>query len=317
MRRKSIIFGIKGTIISSREKLFLRRNKPWGIILFSRNIQNLKQLKVLVNDIKKIFKDENFPIMIDQEGGSVSRLSKIIDFNLFSQSYFGKLYKNEKKNFHETYKIYIDTVSQILKYVGININTCPVLDVKLKNNNGFIGDRSFSNDPKIVRKLGNICVELYRQNKIASVIKHIPGHGSTKKDSHKITPIINNSKKNLINNDFKPFIHSKSFLAMTSHVIYKSYDPINTCTHSKIIIENVIRKYINFKGLIISDDISMKALKFNIEMNAKKALDAGCNLILHCNGNIKEMNNLSKVVPFIDKFTQKKTKQFYKFLGYT
>ena len=315
MHRKSIIFGIKGTKISLIEKNFFKIIKPWGIILFSRNINNLEQLKNLVKDIKNIFKDENYPILIDQEGGAVSRLTKIIDFDLFSQEYFGKLYKKEKKIFFTTYKIYIDTVSQILKYVGININTCPVLDVRAKNYNDFIGDRSFSTDPDVVKKMGSICVNLYKKNKIVSVIKHIPGHGSTKKDSHFETPIIYNSRKKLINKDFKPFKHFKSLLAMTSHVIYKSYDPINACTHSKIIIEKVIRNHINYKGLIISDDISMKALQYNLEINAKKALEAGCNLVLHCNGNIKEMRSLSKVVPFIDKFTQKKTKQFYKFLG--
>jgi len=134
-------------------------------------------------------------------------------------------------------------------------------------------------------------------------------------DSHLETPIIKASKKELVEKDFRPFRSCKSFFAMTAHAIYTSFDSNNPATHSKIIIKNVIRSHINFKGLLISDDISMKSLKFELEENAIKALKAGCNLVLHCNGNIKEMSKLAKVIPKIDKFTQKKTSHFYKFLG--
>ena len=315
MHRKAVIFGIKSTKLSVEEKYFLTKQKPWGIILFSRNIVNLEQLKFLINDIKKIFKDSNYPILIDQEGGRVSRLNKIIDFSLFSQEYFGALYKNDKNLFFKVYQIYIDTVCHILKNIGVNINTVPVLDLRKKNSHNVIGDRSFSSDPIIVGKMGNLCVDLYNKNKIATIMKHIPGHGGTKSDSHLLTPIIKDSKKELIKHDFKPFKICQSFYAMTAHVIYKSYDEKNVCTHSKVIIDDVIRKHINFKGIIISDDISMGALKFSLKNNAIKALDAGCNLILHCNGNIEEMSKLAKIIPTIDKFTQKKTEQFYKFLG--
>ena len=122
-------------------------------------------------------------------------------------------------------------------------------------------------------------------------------------------------KKKLTNIDFKPFKKCKTFFSMTAHIIYKTYDPIFTATHSKIIINKIIRKKIGFKGIIISDDISMKSLKYGLINNALMALEAGCNLVLHCNGNIKEMRMLSKVIPNIDVFTEKKTSQFYKFLG--
>ena len=122
MYRKAVIFGIKSTKLSVEEKFFLIKEKPWGIILFSRNITNLKQLKSLINDIKKVFKDSNYPIIIDQEGGRVSRLNKIIDFSLFSQEYFGGLYKNNKNYFFKVYQIYIDAVCYILKNIGANIN---------------------------------------------------------------------------------------------------------------------------------------------------------------------------------------------------
>ena len=314
MHRKAIIFGIKGTKLNNEEKYLLKMEKPWGIILFSRNIKDLFQLKYLIKDIKSCIKDKNYPILIDQEGGKVSRLNKIVDLTLFSQDYFGKLYKRDKKVSTYFYRIYIDKVCDILKKVGININTVPVLDVRKASSHNVIGNRSFSTDPVIVSEMGNLCIDLYNKNKIATVIKHIPGHGLSKSDSHYDLPVIKEKKAKLIKNDFKPFKKSKSLFAMTAHVVYSIYDPIYTATHSKIVVNDVIRKHIGFKGILISDDISMKALKYGLKDNALKALNAGCNLILHCNGNIKEMTKLIKIIPTIDKFTQKKTSHFYNFL---
>ena len=315
MERKAVIFGIKGTTLTRDERNLLKHTKPWGIILFSRNIKNIFQLKVLANDIKKIFKDPNYPLLIDQEGGRVSRINRIIDLSLFSQEYFGQLYKSDKINFLTRYKIYIDMVSNILKNVGVNINTVPVLDVRRKNSHKIIGDRSFSYKSSIVKKIGKFCIDFYQKNKIATVMKHMPGHGLSKSDSHFEVPVIKNKKKLLMNKDFKPFIGSNSLFAMTAHVIYPAYDSVFTATHSRIIINEVIRKHIGFKGILISDDITMNSLKFGLKDNATKALDAGCNLIMHCNGNIREMFDLTKVIPKIDIFTQKKTSHFYKFLG--
>ena len=314
MRRKAIIFGIRGTKLTAEERYLLKTEMPWGIILFSRNIKNLFQLKYLIKDIRGIIKDKNYPILIDQEGGSVSRLNKIIDFSLFSQGYFEKLYKQDKKVFTHRYNIYIDKVCDILKKVGININTVPVMDVQRKKSHNVIGKRSFSADPIIVSKIGNLCINLYKKNKIATVIKHMPGHGLAKCDSHYNLPVIKAKKTELINKDFKPFRSCQSLFAMTAHVIYTIYDPIYTATHSKIVINDVIRKHIGFKGILISDDISMNALKYGLKDNAIKAIDAGCNLILHCNGNIEEVSKLVKIIPTIDKFTQKKTSHFYKLL---
>lgn len=315
MNKKAIIFGIKGYKLTTKEKNLFKIVKPWGIILFSRNIKNIYQLKKLINEIKKIQKDESYPILIDQEGGNVSRLNKIIDLSFFSQDYFAKLYKKDKELFKELYKNYINKTCDILNNVGININIAPVLDVRRKITNKIIGTRSFSENPSDVIRLGRHCINFYENNKIATVIKHIPGHGLSKHDTHFKMPIIKASKKELNNIDFKPFKECPSLFAMTCHAIYSNYDPINTATHSKIIINKIIRKQIQFKGILISDDISMKSLKFKLEENAIKALKAGCNLVLHCNGNIKEMYKLSKVIPRIDKFTQKKTSHFYNFLG--
>ena len=314
MNRTAVIYGIKGYTLTKEEKKFLKKVKPWGIILFSRNIKNIIQLKLLIAHIKKILHDKNYPILIDQEGGRVSRVDKIINLSFFSQDLFGKLYINNKKLFYKVYKIYVDAVCDIFKKVGININTVPVLDVLRQRGHNVIGNRSFSQKPEIVTKIGNICIDLYKKNNIATVIKHIPGHGSAKCDSHYKTPIIKKDKSELIRKDFKPFRKCKSLFAMTAHAIYSKYDPFNTATHSKIIINKIIRNHTCFKGLLISDDISMKSLKYKLEENATRAINAGCNLILHCNANMSEMRKLSKVIPSIDKFTQKKTSQFYKFL---
>ena len=314
MNKKAIIFGIKGYNLTKKEKRLFKKIKPWGIILFSRNVKNIFQLKTLIDDIKKIFGEKKYPILIDQEGGKVSRLNNIIDLRSFSQDFFGKLYLKDKKLFYKFYKIYVDKVSEILNKVGININTAPVLDVRRKKSHSIIGNRSFSQNPEIVSKLGKLCIDFYMRNKIATVAKHIPGHGMTKSDSHYKTPIIKIDKKELNKKDFKPFRICKSLFAMTAHVIYAKYDINNTATHSKTIINKIIRDKINFKGILISDDISMKALKYKLEENAIKALHAGCNIVLHCNANMSEMNRLAKVIPKIDKFTQKKTSHFYKFL---
>ena len=315
MYKRAIIFGIKGYKLTNKEKYLFKRIKPWGIILFSRNIKNILQLKQLINNIKKLFNDKKFPILIDQEGGSVSRLNKIIDLSIFSQSYFGTLYRKDKKLSYERYKIFINIICDIFRNVGININTVPVLDVKRKKTHKIIKNRCFSDNPEDVIKLGKLSINLYKKKQIATVVKHIPGHGLSKSDSHYKTPIIKTSKKELIKKDFKPFKACKSLFAMTAHVIYPAYDPNNTATHSRFIINKIIRKHIKFKGLLISDDISMKSLKYGLQENAVKALEAGCNLVLHCNGNIEEMFKLAKVIPKIDKFTQKKTSHFYKFLG--
>ena len=253
--------------------------------------------------------------MIDQEGGKVSRLNKIIDLSTFSQNHFTLLYKKDKKSFYNRYKIFIDRVCDIFKTVGININITPVLDVRRNGTHRIISSRSFSENPADVIRLGKLCIDLYKKNKIGTVIKHIPGQGLSKSDSHYKTPIIKANKEELIKKDFKPFRACKSSFAMTGHVIYSIYDCDNTATHSKVIISKIIRRHINFKGLLISDDISMKSLKYDLEENAIRAIRAGCNLVLHCNGNIKEMSKLAKVIPKIDKFTIKKTSHFYKFLG--
>ena len=311
--RKAFIVGIKSTTLSKKEKIFLKKYKPWGVILFSRNIKSIQQVQKLIFKIKSIFNDKNYPILIDQEGGRVSRVEKIIITTPFSGEYFGFVYKKKKKNISQHINIYINQISCLLREIGVNINTLPVLDIRRKNANLIIGDRSFSNNPKIVKKIGSLFIEKLHKNKIATVIKHIPGHGLAKSDSHTSTPKVKNNLKYLIKNDFFPFKNQKSLFAMTAHIIYESIDPILTATHSKKMI-NIIRNKIMFKNIIISDDISMKALKFSIEENTIKAFSAGCNIVLHCNGKMSEMIKVAKNSPKLDSFLMKKTSEFYKLI---
>ena len=313
-QKRAFISGLKSTNLSNNEILFLKKYKPWGIILFERNIKSLDQTKKLVQSIKKIFKDQNYPILIDEEGGRVNRLKKIIDTKLHSSKFFGDMYKKNKKKSLLYYKIYIDQISYLLNNLGININTVPVLDIAREKTSKVIGDRSFSKNKKIVNIFGNFTIDQFHKNNIATVIKHIPGHGLGKVDSHYKLPIINNSHQYLLKNDFLTFKNKNSLFAMTGHLLFKKIDNLNSVTHSKKIIK-LIRNRINFKNLIMSDDISMKALKYDLITNAKKSLDAGCNLVLYCSGKTSDNLKLIKSLPYIDKFTAKKTSEFFKFLG--
>jgi len=312
--RRSFITGIKSTTLSVKEKKFLQQYKPWGVILFSRNIVSLKQSKKLTDHIKKIFKDKNYPILIDQEGGRVNRLKKIFNSDPLTGEFFGKLYLKDKKKFYNYYKIFIKQTSFLLKTIGANINTLPVLDLRIKGSSSIIGNRSFSKNPKIVSKIGDICINNFHTNNIGTVIKHIPGHGLAKVDSHKLTPTVNKNLKYLIKNDFSTFKKKSSVFAMTAHIIYTDIDKTNTATHSKKIIQ-LIRNTIKFKNIIMSDDISMKSLKSSIKVNTLRAFNAGCDLVLHCNGNIKEMSDVAINSPLISKFIIKKTSQFYKIIS--
>ena len=315
MIRKAAIISISGISLTPQEIKIFKKEKPWGVILFQRNIKSEKQLKKLTSLIKNIMKDKKYPILIDEEGGRVTRLINILDNTTFNQKYFGDIYKINKKIGLTIYKSYINSISMHLRNLGININTSPVLDLHQKKAHGIIGNRSYSKNPIIVNEFGKACIKFYKNNKIATVIKHIPGHGKANVDSHFKLPVIKEELKLLQKNDFKCFKNTKSFFAMTAHILYKKIDDRDNVTHSKIIIKEIIRKKIGFKGILISDDISMKALNYNIAKNSKLAHEAGCNLILYCAGKMHEVKKILKETPYIDAFTKKKTSEFYKFLS--
>ena len=311
---RAFICGISDLKLSKKETKFLKKYKPWGIILFSRNIKNIKQTQKLTHSIKRIFRNKNFPILIDEEGGRISRLKKIIDNSLFSAKYFGNLYKKNNSKFDLYFDVYVKQISYLLKLIGVNINTVPVLDIRRSISDIIIGDRSYSNDRNMISKIGDVCIKKFHQNNIATVMKHIPGHGLSKVDSHKKLPIINNTKDYLFKNDFKTFRNKKTLLAMTGHLLFSKIDPKNNVTHSSILID-LIRNKIGYKNLIITDDLSMKALKSSMKSRVKQAFDAGCNIVLHCNSNLKEMEEVAVNSPKVNKFIQKKTSQLLKIIS--
>ena len=314
INRRAFIVGIKSTKLSNKEISFLKKYKPWGIILFTRNIKDIGQTYKLTSSIRKIFKDKKYPILIDQEGGRVNRLKNIISFDNLTSEFFGEKFIKNFKEFNFIYSLFIDKTSYLLKSMGVNINTSPVLDLRVKGASNIIGDRSFSKDPKIVSKIGDLCINNFKKNGIGTVIKHIPGHGLAKVDSHYFTPIVNKNLSYLIKKDFIPFKNKKTFFAMTAHIIFNKIDNQNTVTQSKKLIK-LIRQKIGFKNILISDDLSMKSLKGSLEKNTIKTFKAGCNIVLHCNGNFNEMEIVGKNSPLIDKFIFKKTSQFYEILS--
>jgi len=314
INRRCFITGIKGKSLTHNEIIFLNKYQPWGVILFTRNIKSINQTKKLTSEIKKIFNDKNYPILLDQEGGRVNRLRNFFNADQFTNEYFGNLYLKDRLKFNNSYKLFINKTSQLLKSIGVNINTVPVLDLRVKGSSNIIGDRSFSNKSKLVSKIGDICIKNFHKNKICTIIKHIPGHGFAKVDSHKSTPTVKVKYNYLMKNDFSVFKNKKSLLAMTAHIIYKDIDALNTATHSNKII-HLIRNKIKFGSIIMSDDISMKSLKYSVKKNTLKAFSAGCNLVLHCNGNYKEMLEVAKNSPVLSKFIIKKTSHLYKILS--
>tara|TARA_B110000971_G_scaffold199093_1_gene216148 strand:- start:1989 stop:2936 length:948 start_codon:yes stop_codon:yes gene_type:complete len=315
MIRKAAIVSIAGPTITKIEINIIKKEKPWGIILFKRNIISEFQVTNLIKKIKNIMKDQKYPILIDEEGGKVSRLSNFLDNSLYNQKYFGNIYELNKNIGTKIYKSYIDSLSEVLKKIGVNINTSPVLDLIKKNTHEVIGNRSYSANAITVNELGKLCIKFYKKNKIATVIKHIPGHGGANVDSHFMLPKVNENFRLLQKSDFKCFKNTSSFFAMTAHILYTKIDSQNNATHSSNILKKIIRKEIGFKGILISDDISMKALKYDLIKNAQLALKAGCNLVLYCAGKAPDVKKLLNKMPYIDKFTMKKTTEFYKFLS--
>jgi len=301
-----IIFGVKSYKLKKKEKIFFRKSNPLGFILFERNCKNYKQTKLLIKDLKKTTSHKYTMIMIDQEGGRVARLKNPNWKSYPSAEYFGI---KAKKNLSVAKKLIFKNSIEIakdLKKLGINMNCAPVLDVKYDFTNNVIGDRSFSSNPKIVSELGKSFCNGLKKIGIIPIVKHIPGHGPSSRDSHKTTPNVDLDLISLNKKDFLPFKKlNKEPAAMIAHIVYNKIDKEIACC-SKEIIKKIIRKKIGFKGLLISDDINMKALKGTIKNKVKAILKSGCEIILHCNANIKEMMQIYSSIPLIKNETLKK-----------
>ena len=291
-----LICGIEGSELSEQEIKFITEFNPWGIIIFERNCKSKKQLTRLTESLRSIT-HEYLPIIIDQEGGRVSRINYSNSLVFKSAKIFGNVLDKNLEIGSHALLLHSKIMAFSLRELGININTIPVLDILSKDESGIIGDRSYSLNKEIVAKAGMVVIESLTANGVAPVIKHIPGHGRAKVDSHLDLPIIETSISELDDTDFYPFkINNNTDLAMTAHIIYKDIDDEQPGTLSKKVINDIIRKKIGFNGLIITDDISMKAIKISVEDAAVKSLNAGCDLVLHCNANMKEMVSIANKI---------------------
>ena len=307
MNKSAIIVGIKSFNLSLEEKRLLQEKKPLGVILFSRNIKDPKQISNLTQSIKNILGKEAM-ILIDQEGGRVSRLNKSYWKTYPDANYFGKIANSnlaKAKNF--TYENFKD-IGNNLNKLGINYNCAPVLDLKIKGASSVIGDRAFSRSPEIVSQLSlQACKGLLSEN-VFPIVKHIPGHGRAKVDSHFYLPIIKSSKK-VLQEDFYPFIKlNKQPLAMIAHIKYLALDKEKCATFSKSII-SFIKNELGFKGILFSDDLCMKALKGSYINRARNAIKAGCDIVLHCEPNISNAAKSCAGAGYVRKTLMKKIKE--------
>ncbi len=295
-----LIIGLEGTILNDNETKFLSDYKPWGVILFQRNCINHKDTLTLIDKIKsKTHKD--MPILIDQEGGRVSRLNYPEFPRTLSAKLFGDIFIKDKELALRALTLNINLIAGSLKDMGININTVPVLDIPSQKESGVIGDRAYSSDKDIVSQMGKIVLNENNSNGIGSVIKHIPGHGRATVDSHLDLPIIIDEESLLENDDFVPFkALNNAPLAMTAHAIYEKFDKNNVATLSKTMITEIIRSKIGFKGTLMTDDVSMKALSGDVGTNSLLALQAGCDLVLHCNGNFDEICQIADKISMLN-----------------
>lgn len=296
MTSNNTIFGFSGTSLSHDEIAFFKDAKPWGFILFQRNIETKEQVHFLCETLRILTGRDNTPILIDQEGGRVRRLMPPLWRFHPSAQMMLEVYLKDPVKGRELVRLNALCLAKELKEIGININCAPVLDLKTPHGNkDVIGDRSFGTDPDTVSILGRAFAEGLLAGSVLPVIKHIPGHGQASVDSHKELPVVCQSLQELDRFDFKPFKALSDLpAALPAHIVYAQLDPDHPATLSSLIIQDIIRKRINFKGLLITDDLSMKALSGSYRNRSEKALKAGCDILLHCNGIMDEMKEVAQ-----------------------
>ena len=267
-----------------------------GFILFARNCVNPKQLRTLIKNLRMSINNANAPILIDQEGGRVTRLGAPHWRTAPAIKIFADLVKKDTELACEALNLNIRLIGQELHELGINVNCLPVLDIPFVGSDPIIGDRALGNNVQQVSVLGRIVCDSLMQEGVLPIIKHIPGHGRANVDSHKTLPIVTADWVDLSKADFLPFKLLRDMpFAMTAHIIYSAIDENYPATTSRKIIQEVIRKEIGFSGLLISDDLSMGALEGSLGERARASLQAGCDIVLHCNGNLSEMLEIADV----------------------
>lgn len=302
---KPVIYGLAGTTLSDDEKYFFSKNGCLGFILFARNIQDKEQLKNLTQSLRELMQGEVL-VLVDQEGGRVARLKEPHWPKYPTGQYFAHLYQQNQEQAKAELFTNFQNIAKDLVEVGINVDCAPVLDVLSAKTHDVIGDRAYGDNAAQVADLGRkVCEGLLSQN-VYPVIKHIPGHGLGTADSHLELPVVDASLEQLRAVDFAPFkdLNDQKF-AMTAHIKFNAIDKDCCATTSNRAI-SLIRHEIGFKNILMSDDVSMKALEGSFEEKSQAILKAGCDLVLHCNGNMDEMQAINLTLPFItDNFLER------------
>ena len=298
MAFSAAIFGLAGPQLTASERALFKTADPWGFILFQRNCVSRGQVRALTDELRALTSRTELPILIDEEGGRVQRLKPPEWRVRPPMRVFGKLYEIDRGRGLEAAELNARLIAEDLAELGITVDCVPCLDVPVPGSHAIIGDRAFGSDPNLVAALGLAVAEAVTAAGILPVIKQIPGHGRATLDTHEALPRVLTNRAELSRTDFAPFRALKDQpMAMTAHVVFESVDADLCATLSAKLIADVIRGEIGFDGLLMSDDLSMNALQGTLRDRAARALEAGCDVALHCNGKLAEMEEIAKTVP--------------------
>ncbi|MGB6438043.1 MAG: beta-N-acetylhexosaminidase [Methyloceanibacter sp.] len=294
----AFISGCAGTSLSDDERAFFAETRPCGLILFARNCQSVSQLRTITEDFRDAVESDAALVLIDQEGGRVQRLRPPQWRQMPPARVYGDLYLYDPEGARAAAFAGGRLIATELRVAGITVNCTPVLDVPEAGSHDIIGDRAFSFDPGVVSNLARAVVEGTLAGGVLPVIKHVPGHGRAMADSHLSLPRIDASAEELMEVDFRPFMALRHApLAMTAHVLLTAFDEERPASTSPVIMGEVIRELIGLTGLVMSDDIGMQALGGPFAERAAAVIDAGCDVALHCSGELAEMREVASAVP--------------------
>ena len=300
MAPRAFITGLEGLTVSATERVFLREADPWGLILFKRNVENARQVADLVADFRAILGRPDAPVLIDQEGGRVQRLQPPNWPAYPPGAAFGALYQRRAADGIAAARLGARLIASDLAALGITVDCLPLADIPVPGSHDVIGDRAYGITPEQVSVLARAVADGLADGGVLPVLKHIPGHGRARADSHKNLPVVETDKATLEATDFAAFRPLADLpLAMTAHVVFTAFDPKLPATTSPTMIDRVIRGFIGFRGALMSDDVSMEALSGSIGERTAAALAAGCDLALHCNGKLNEMKQVAANTPVL------------------
>jgi beta-N-acetylhexosaminidase len=293
----AFITGVGGLALTAAERAFLREARPWGMILFKRNVETADQVAALTASFREAV-GTNAPVLIDQEGGRVQRLGPPHWPSYPAAAVYGRLYSRDRSEGLAAARLGARLIADDLYRLGIDVDCLPVADVPAADADPVIGDRAYGATPDQIAVLAGAAADGLLEGGVLPVLKHLPGHGRATADSHLRLPVVNATREELDATDFAAFRPLSALpLGMTAHVVFTAYDPVTPATTSVTMVQQVIRDSIGFKGLLMSDDVSMGALSGSIAERTRAALAAGCDLVLHCNGKLDEMQAVAAESP--------------------